>query len=192
MIDPETKRRGRHHYGRRNAVIGTPPVVTVDVCRLKEMLLERRKITATGCWEWPRAGYSKITIAHNTKVFVHRLAAHLWLGMSLDSDLDVCHTCDNPPCFNPEHLFTGTHLDNMKDAADKGKWDGKRILRGEELSIQVRESGTALRRQFMESEILEIRERYAAGETQRTIACAFDTSQAQVHYIVTRKTWTHV
>ena len=33
----------------------------------------------------------------------------------------MLHRCDNPPCINPDHLFTGTHADNMLDKAQKGR-----------------------------------------------------------------------
>jgi len=51
--------------------------------------------------------------------YVPRLAAHLWLGFDLKSTLKVLHRCDNPPCFNPKHIFIGTQSDNMRDCVSK-------------------------------------------------------------------------
>jgi len=52
---------------------------------------------------------------------VHRLSAHVFKGFDLDSPLLICHSCDNPLCFNPDHLFVGTHKDNSDDMIKKGR-----------------------------------------------------------------------
>lgn len=78
----------------------------------------------TGCWNWRGCrttyGYG-VTHYLGQKIYAHRLSAHLWLRMPLDSDKFVCHSCDNPPCFNPKHLFIGTASDNLRDAVNKGR-----------------------------------------------------------------------
>jgi hypothetical protein len=49
---------------------------------------------------------------------VHRVVMELILGRIPVNF--VLHTCDNPPCVRPEHLWEGTHADNMKDMKRKG------------------------------------------------------------------------
>jgi hypothetical protein len=82
----------------------------------------------TGCWNWTHyknpKGYG--TRWYNRKKeMVHRIAMHLWRGFDLKSPLLVLHHCDNPPCFNPKHLFVGTALMNSQDAKAKGRLLGQ-------------------------------------------------------------------
>ena len=92
---------------------------------LKSFLLECAILDCnTGCFLWKRGcherGYGIIRVDRQAYA-VHRLSAHLYKGFDLKSDLFVCHTCDNPRCFRPSHLFIGTHADNMRDAVTKRK-----------------------------------------------------------------------
>lgn len=79
---------------------------------------------STGCWNWigtkVAKGYGK-TSWQGKSIYVHRLAAMLWMRFDPRSPLFVLHKCDNPACFNPKHLFVGTHLENMKDQREKGR-----------------------------------------------------------------------
>lgn len=76
------------------------------------------------CWEWQASrgpdGYGFFWCSdHNERA--HRVALELHLGRPLREGYLACHTCDNPPCCNPNHLFEGTHDDNMADKAAKGR-----------------------------------------------------------------------
>lgn len=79
---------------------------------------------STGCWNWTghknNQGYGVIRYDGGPKL-VHRIAAHCWLNLDLASKLFVLHECDNPLCFNPQHLFVGTQTDNMRDSLKKGR-----------------------------------------------------------------------
>lgn len=96
---------------------------------LAKYLLENRVIDGE-CWIWSRLhnekGYGLVAGGRYRKtIAVHRLAAHLWLSMPLDDERCVCHTCDNPPCFNPKHLFLGTQQENVWDSINKGRRHGR-------------------------------------------------------------------
>lgn len=93
----------------------------------KDRLLERR-VVVDDCWEWSGntdpCGYGRIK-SLGKLLSVHRVAYELWVG-SVD-DKFVLHRCDNPSCFNPDHLFLGTQTDNMKDIVVKGRGKQPRL-----------------------------------------------------------------
>jgi len=76
-----------------------------------------------GCWDWQRGqngrGYGRVCFC-GKYWRTHRLAWHSAVG-EIPSGLFVLHTCDNPACCNPAHLWLGTQLENMGDASAKGR-----------------------------------------------------------------------
>lgn len=74
------------------------------------------------CWEWIGAISTTGCGVFRTKK-AHRVVAY-WEGIldHLDSELLVCHHCDNPRCVRPDHLYAGTHQDNMDDMMRRGRW----------------------------------------------------------------------
>jgi hypothetical protein len=80
-------------------------------------------VSASGCWLWNQSvdprGYGIATIGKKT-FKMHRFTAQYLKGLNIQG-LFVCHTCDMPGCINPEHLWVGTHQENMNDMVSKNR-----------------------------------------------------------------------
>ncbi len=93
-----------------------------------DRLRKRLRVMPNGCWEWQGAttrGYGEIRVGSMTDgsrrmVKVHRVVWGAVFG-PIPEGLHVLHSCDNPPCANPAHLFLGTNADNVADKVAKGR-----------------------------------------------------------------------
>lgn len=137
------------------------------------------------CWLWlgdkDRRGYGRVRRREFSArtVQAHRYAWFLTHGDW--PDLLVCHRCDIPNCVNPEHLFLGTHQDNMDDMWRKG--------RGKPGHIWGAKQGQA---KLTDEKVLRIRALAEQGQTHDDIAAQFGVCRSNVSIIVRRKGWTHV
>jgi hypothetical protein len=132
------------------------------------------------CWPTTQSrdsnGYGRIRFV-SCSYAMHRLVYELVHG-DIPPDMLICHTCDNPPCCNPAHLFVGSQYDNAMDRERKQRLNHPR---GES------HAGTNL----TEAQVLEIRSRWP-GEKQSDIGADYGVGQATVWRIIHKKVWTHI
>lgn len=132
------------------------------------------------CWLWlgvrGQSGHGRMSINGEMR-YAHRIAFLLCHGSLPPA---VCHTCDNPPCCNPKHLWAGTIALNNKDRAAKGR-----------SASRVGEENTSVR--ISEKDVTAIRADYATGKTTQTeIAERYGLSFQHVSDIVGGKNWSHL
>jgi hypothetical protein len=123
------------------------------------------------CWLWKgfifSTGYGEFHL--NKKTTTSHRASWLLHKGEIPNGLIICHTCDNPKCVNPAHLFLGTHKDNSQDMSKKGR--SCKFLKNASGKIDENQSNL-------------IYDLYKNGETQRKIAKDFGIHQSTV--------WKHI
>lgn len=173
----------------------------------KLLIQERTKINSLGCWIWQGAknpkGYGKININYKT-VASHRLSYVLFNG-DIKAGLYVCHTCDNPSCINPKHLFLGTAQDNTHDCFNKGrdKRKGRKLSsihrarigdfqRGKSCPQRGRKGGENPSAKLNSHSVIEIRRKHAAGIKMKDLVSEYKVHRSTILCIIKRKTWKHI
>jgi hypothetical protein len=92
---------------------------------IERFMTKIEMVTESGCWIWighiDSCGYGRFRFKRQSAGLAHRFAFKM-KNPDVDIDgLEVCHKCDLPCCVNPDHLFVGTHKDNMNDRDAKGR-----------------------------------------------------------------------
>lgn len=138
------------------------------------------------CWEWQGAcsnGYGFLSGVPPRKwVKAHRVSWKIHNG-PIPEGRHVLHTCDNPPCVNPAHLYVGTNADNVHDRAVR--------KRGREHRTENRGEDHPMSK-FTEAEVRAIRAALRTGRTQAEVGRMFGVSQPNVSKIGLRQIWAHL
>jgi hypothetical protein len=146
----------------------------------------KRVRPSDGCWEWQgeinHNGYGILDTRNRAKttgcvILAHRLSYVIHVGPLAD-DRDVLHTCDNPPCVRPDHLFEGDNEANVVDKVAKG-----RQQRGEQV----------WRAKLTDTQIIEIRARWnVGGIRQKELAEEYGVSRGTMSEVISGKLWKHL
>lgn len=149
------------------------------------------------CWPFLGArlarGYGVIFAGYGETRLTHRLAFYFANG-HLPFPM-CCHTCDNPPCCNPRHLYEGDCVSNVQDMVQRGR-NSAGSRHGQRISEAIRVRGGRTgqgvgernpRAVLTDEQVAEIRRLYAAGGiSQNSLAKQFGVSQPQVSRLVLR------
>ena len=137
------------------------------------------------CWIWTgakRGGYGMFRFKTGSPVGAHRISYQLATGKYPKEF--VLHSCDNPACVNPEHLFVGTHQDNMDDMYAKNR--RQRRMR------TVKPPRKIAFKKLSREDVQQIRELLARGSTGISIARRFGVTHQMIYAIKHGKTYASV
>jgi len=141
-----------------------------------ETIKERIIVSDAGCWIWQgykdRDGYGRMRLSGKER-FTHRIAYEAWVA-PLEPKKVIMHTCDTPACCNPDHLKQGTHGENNRDCAAKGR------------KPKGSKNGNA---KLTEYQVLKIREWYFGGMSQDELSKIFNISRVQLRKIIYNINW---
>lgn len=150
-----------------------------QLAMLKEILLDKSLADDSGCWIWQGSKSGGTGYGHFNKfkqtLSAHRVAYQIWNG-SIPDGMCVLHMCDVRACCNPEHLFLGTHADNVADKVSK---DRQSAGRGERHG----------KSKLTERAVKVIRVRFVDGASHGKLAARYMVSKSAIRHIVTNRTW---
>jgi hypothetical protein len=130
------------------------------------------------CWIWQGRcnadGYGEFKMEYKTHL-AHRLAYELKYG-PIPPDMCICHTCDNPACANPAHLFAGSHADNVRDRDAKGHTARLAGEQNPNAKLTARD-------------VILIRQLHQTGRSKGSMARQFGVSHRGITQVITGERW---
>lgn len=136
-----------------------------------------------GCWVWNGArmpfGHGQVRVRGRTYL-THRYAWEIERG-PIPQGLNVLHRCDNPPCVRLDHLFLGTHADNVYDRIKKG--------RSRYVGLAGEQNNHA---RLTTEQVRDIAAQIIAGDDHGAIAGRYGVTRAAIWLIANRRNWRHV
>ena len=147
------------------------------------------------CWLWTAGkfvqGYGAFNWSPKSQSkgltrYAHRVS-WIFANGPIPEGMCVCHSCDNPACVNPDHLFLGTQADNMRDMRGKGRDSVAGLFTARKTQGEKNRKA-----KFTERDALVVKERLAAGECMTSIANDFNCPVSRVYDIKRGRTWTHI
>lgn len=149
---------------------------------LKERLLSFCVIDEkTKCWNWSgsknRKGYGALSIKNKHSI-AHRESYKVFKG-KIPNGMHVCHSCDNPSCINPDHLWLGTNKDNNNDKMEKGRFKPN----------YGNNNGNS---KLTKNDVIEIKQKINQGYDLVEISKQYNVTPENIYSIKNNKTWRHV
>lgn len=139
-----------------------------DKCRFMAYIDKQEE-----CWLWTgnknRRGYGKLSFKKKKTAIASRVSYELFKGPIKDG-MYICHTCDVPSCVNPDHLWSGTHMENTLNMVEKGRQHAKLDF----------------------YKILDIRRLWDEGYSNAKLCELYKVTSGTISSIVTRRIWKHV
>lgn len=155
-------------------------LLTMNPCIRFLRQAETHGLDPERCWEWQGSvnsnGYGRF-VRKNRHLLAHRVAYEMFCG-PIPEGHNVCHRCDNRLCVNPDHLWTGTQSENLKDAVAKGR------MYVPNLPPEMNGNG-----KLRPEQVRRIRKDARRGIRKRVLADQYGVSLSTVYGIVNRRTW---